>query len=170
MKRTGKMADFGAIRAEVGGVLSLAVPVVAGLAASTLIGVTNSLMLAPLGPVPLAAVALTNAVLVILIAGSTVFSPRSRSGLVKGMVEVFDRHEVTFVSVTQSFKNTTSMGRLTLNILLSFSAQGFGGQRLYIVPDLDLVVVVVAGLYRTPAQDTESFKLFDRFVLTSIRQ
>lgn len=62
------------------------------------------------------------------------------------------------------------MGRLTLNILLSFSAQGIGGQRLYIVPDLDLVVVMVAGLYGTPAQDTESFKLFDRLVLTSIRQ
>jgi DNA invertase Pin-like site-specific DNA recombinase len=37
------------------------------------------------------------------------------------LVEVFDRHEVTFVSVTQSFNTTTSMGRLTLNILLSFA-------------------------------------------------
>ncbi|MBF0147611.1 MAG: recombinase family protein [Magnetococcales bacterium] len=37
------------------------------------------------------------------------------------LVEVFDRHAVTFVSVTQSFNTTTSMGRLTLNILLSFS-------------------------------------------------
>ena len=36
------------------------------------------------------------------------------------LVEVFDAHEVTFVSVTQSFNTTTSMGRLTLNILLSF--------------------------------------------------
>lgn len=100
MKRTGKMADSGATRAEDGGVLSLAVPVVAGLAASTLIGVTDSLMLVPLGPVPLAAVGLTNAVLVIFIAGSTAFSSRSRPGLVRRMVEVFDRHEVTFVSVT----------------------------------------------------------------------
>jgi site-specific DNA recombinase len=32
------------------------------------------------------------------------------------LVEVFDRHNVTFVSVTQSFNTTTSMGRLTLNI------------------------------------------------------
>lgn len=37
------------------------------------------------------------------------------------LVEVFDRHSVTFVSVTQSFNTTTSMGRLTLNILLSFA-------------------------------------------------
>ncbi len=37
------------------------------------------------------------------------------------LVEVFDRGGVTFVSVTQSFNTTTSMGRLTLNILLSFA-------------------------------------------------
>src|SRR4051812_29313825 len=37
------------------------------------------------------------------------------------LVEVFDRNTVTFVSVTQSFNTTTSMGRLTLNVLLSFA-------------------------------------------------
>jgi site-specific DNA recombinase len=37
------------------------------------------------------------------------------------LVEVFDQNCVTFVSVTQSFNTTTSMGRLTLNILLSFA-------------------------------------------------
>jgi site-specific DNA recombinase len=37
------------------------------------------------------------------------------------LVEVFDRQHVTFVSVTQSFNTTTSMGRLTLNVLLSFA-------------------------------------------------
>ena len=37
------------------------------------------------------------------------------------LVEVFDANNVTFVSVTQSFSTTTSMGRLTLNILLSFA-------------------------------------------------
>jgi DNA invertase Pin-like site-specific DNA recombinase len=37
------------------------------------------------------------------------------------LVEVFDRNNVTFVSVTQLFNTTTSMGRLTLNILLSFA-------------------------------------------------
>jgi site-specific DNA recombinase len=37
------------------------------------------------------------------------------------LVEMFDKHEVSFVSVTQSFNTTTSMGRLTLNVLLSFA-------------------------------------------------
>jgi site-specific DNA recombinase len=37
------------------------------------------------------------------------------------LVEAFDANCVTFVSVTQSFNTTTSMGRLTLNILLSFA-------------------------------------------------
>ena len=37
------------------------------------------------------------------------------------LVEMFDRREVSFVSVTQSFNTTTSMGRLTLNVLLSFA-------------------------------------------------
>ena len=37
------------------------------------------------------------------------------------LVDVFERNRVTFVSVTQSFCTTTSMGRLTLNILLIFA-------------------------------------------------
>jgi len=37
------------------------------------------------------------------------------------IVEIFDDHEVSFVSVTQSFNTTTLMGRLTLNVLLSFA-------------------------------------------------
>ncbi len=37
------------------------------------------------------------------------------------MMEIFDRHGVSFVSVTQQFNTTTSMGRLTLNMLLSFA-------------------------------------------------
>jgi site-specific DNA recombinase len=37
------------------------------------------------------------------------------------LVEVFDRRDVSFVSITQQFNTTTSMGRLTLNILLSFA-------------------------------------------------
>jgi DNA invertase Pin-like site-specific DNA recombinase len=37
------------------------------------------------------------------------------------MVDLFDRHNVSFVSVTQAFNTTTSMGRLTLNVLLSFA-------------------------------------------------
>src|ERR1700751_1338551 len=37
------------------------------------------------------------------------------------LVELFDAHQVSFVSVTQAFNTTTSMGRLTLNVLLSFA-------------------------------------------------
>jgi site-specific DNA recombinase len=45
---------------------------------------------------------------------------RSLSDFAK-LVELFDLHSVSFVSVTQSFNTTTSMGRLTLNVLLSFA-------------------------------------------------
>src|SRR5262249_23676420 len=37
------------------------------------------------------------------------------------LVDVFDRCSVSFVSITQQFNTTTSMGRLTLNVLLSFA-------------------------------------------------
>ncbi len=37
------------------------------------------------------------------------------------LVELFDANDVSFVSVTQSFNTTSSMGRLTLNVLLSFA-------------------------------------------------
>ena len=37
------------------------------------------------------------------------------------IVESFDKQSVSFVSVTQAFNTTTSMGRLTLNVLLSFA-------------------------------------------------
>ena len=37
------------------------------------------------------------------------------------LVEIFEKHGVSFVSITQSFNTTSSMGRLTLNVLLSFA-------------------------------------------------
>jgi DNA invertase Pin-like site-specific DNA recombinase len=37
------------------------------------------------------------------------------------LVELFDEQGVSFVSITQSFNTTSSMGRLTLNVLLSFA-------------------------------------------------
>ncbi len=48
------------------------------------------------------------------------------------LVELFDAQKVTFVSVTQQFNTTTSMGRLTLNILLSFAQfeRELGGERV----------------------------------------
>ena len=45
---------------------------------------------------------------------------RSLTDFVK-LIELFDQHGVTFISITQQFSTTTSMGRLTLNILLSFA-------------------------------------------------
>src|SRR5215469_5344337 len=45
---------------------------------------------------------------------------RSLADFVK-MVELFDAHAVSFVAVTQQFNTTSSMGRLTLNVLLSFA-------------------------------------------------
>src|SRR3984957_8339484 len=48
------------------------------------------------------------------------------------LVETFDAHGVSLVSVTQSFNTTTSMGRLTLNVLLSFAQfeQEVTGERI----------------------------------------
>ena len=37
------------------------------------------------------------------------------------MMEVFEKHKVSFVSVTQQFNTASSMGRLVLNVLLSFA-------------------------------------------------
>jgi site-specific DNA recombinase len=45
---------------------------------------------------------------------------RSLSDFAK-IVDILDKHVVSFVSVTQQFNTTTSMGRLTLNVLLSFA-------------------------------------------------
>ena len=46
-------------------ILRLSLPIVAGLAASTMIGVVDTIMIAPLGTVPLAAASLTTAVIII---------------------------------------------------------------------------------------------------------
>jgi DNA invertase Pin-like site-specific DNA recombinase len=39
------------------------------------------------------------------------------------LVEAFDAKPISFVAITQQFNTTTSMGRLTLNVLLSFSVR-----------------------------------------------
>lgn len=54
--------------AECGNLIRLALPLVAGLAASTMMGVVDTAMLGPLGPVPLAAVSLTTSFLIIIFA------------------------------------------------------------------------------------------------------
>jgi site-specific DNA recombinase len=45
------------------------------------------------------------------------------------LVEVYEAHGVSFVAVTQQFNTTTSMGRLTLNVLLSFAQFERGAAR-----------------------------------------
>jgi Resolvase, N terminal domain len=49
--------------------------------------------------------------------------PQTCPGLLSdcALIELFDAHGVSFVSVTQSFNTSSSMGRLTLNVLLSFA-------------------------------------------------
>src|SRR3712207_4036486 len=48
------------------------------------------------------------------------------------LTELFDAHGASFVSVTQQFNTSTSMGRLTLNVLLSFAqfAREVAGERI----------------------------------------
>jgi DNA invertase Pin-like site-specific DNA recombinase len=48
------------------------------------------------------------------------------------LMELFEQHQASFVSVTQQFSTTTSMGRLTLNMLLSFAQfeREVGGERI----------------------------------------
>lgn len=58
----------GALRAEIGPLLSLSVPMMVGLSAMTLMGVVDTVMVAPLGTVPLAAVGIGSAVAILFIA------------------------------------------------------------------------------------------------------
>ena len=58
----------GALRAEIGPLLALSVPMMVGLSATTLMGVVDTVMVAPLGTVPLAAVGIASAVAIVFIA------------------------------------------------------------------------------------------------------
>lgn len=58
----------GALRAEIGPLLSLSVPMMVGLSAMTLMGVVDTVMVAPLGTVPLAAVGIASAVVIVFLA------------------------------------------------------------------------------------------------------
>lgn len=96
-----KVSLMTSIRAELPGLFSLSVPIVASLAASTLLGVTDSVMLAPLGPVPLAAVGLTGGIALIFFAAI-------------GMV--FVRHDIA-----GAITNDRQVAALAAAFLLMFS-------------------------------------------------
>jgi CubicO group peptidase (beta-lactamase class C family) len=50
------------------------------------------------------------------------------------------------------------------------SAQGLGGQRIYIVPALDIVVAITAGFYNDPRQNEVPYQLFREHVLDAVRR
>jgi DNA invertase Pin-like site-specific DNA recombinase len=76
------------------------------------------------------------------------------------LVEMFDEHGVPFVSVTQSFNTTTSMGRLTLNVLLSFAQfeRNLSPWTLSLRRQCALLGVARSGVYRPrkPANDNDA--------------
>lgn len=82
---TTEMLPKPAAKAEAMPILRLSLPIVAGLAASTMIGVVDTIMIAPLGTIPLAAASLTTAVIIIFY--SALYGFLSATG-----VEVAHRH------------------------------------------------------------------------------
>lgn len=73
-------------------------------------------------------------------------------------------------SLGYAYQWWTDHGKVGGRDLSWFSAQGYGGQRLYVVPAHDLVVAITAGLKADESQDWVSFDILDRFILAAIRK
>ena len=49
------------------------------------------------------------------------------------------------------------------------AAQGLGGQRIFIIPDLDLVMVTTSGLYGSPRQGNAALDILANFIIPSVK-
>ena len=49
------------------------------------------------------------------------------------------------------------------------AAMGLGGQRVFIVPDLDLIVMTTSGLYTSPRQGNAALEILYRFVIPAVK-
>jgi len=76
----------------------------------------------------------------------------------------------TFDSIGYGYQWWTDHEKVGDRQISWISAQGFGGQRIYIIPSFDLVVVITAGLYGDKSQDWVSYNILDKFVLAAIRR
>jgi site-specific DNA recombinase len=83
----------------------------------------------------------------IIVVYKVVLLTRSLADFAK--VGLFDAHGVSFVSFTQQFNTTTSMGRLTLNVLLSFAVRARGHVRAHpYEPCTIMCIGVVIGIIK----------------------
>ncbi len=92
----------------------------------------------------------------------------------QGWIEESTRTHVTgvdakFNSIGYGYQWWTDHEKVGGRDISWISAQGFGGQRIYVVPAYDLVVAITAGLYADKSQDWVSFDIFDKFVLAGIK-
>ena len=77
--------------------------------------------------------------------------------------------DATYDSIGYAYQWWTDHMKVGDRDISWISGQGYGGQRLYIVPVYDLVVAITAGHYADKSQDEASFNILDKFVLAAIR-
>jgi CubicO group peptidase (beta-lactamase class C family) len=49
------------------------------------------------------------------------------------------------------------------------AAHGWGGQRIFVVPDLDLVVMITAAMYGSPRENSTGLEILGSFVIPAVR-